>query len=259
MASWVPVARQSSSPLVTVVSRVLRLTTLATAKRSCPPSPLAAPCTSAKFNCISTIPLTIVYRSLTSVGSTQGINEAAASFSSGGFSNIFARPSYQDDAVAAYLDKLGNTNAGLFNPQGRAFPDVSAQGVNFVVDVGGQGQGVSGTSASSPTFASVVALLNDELLNAGKSPLGFLNPLLYSTGAAALNDVTKGSNPGCGTDGFPALAGWDPVTGLGTPDFAKLLTLVTGSAASSGSAASNSSASNNAVAVGRKHHHGKKN
>ncbi|TFK88151.1 subtilisin-like protein [Polyporus arcularius HHB13444] len=185
---------------------------------------------------------------LTSVGSTQGVKEVAADFSSGGFSNIFARPSYQDDAVAAYLDKLGNTNAGLFNPQGRAFPDVSAQGVNFVVDVGGQGQGVSGTSASSPTFASVIALLNDELLNAGKAPLGFLNPLLYSTGAAALNDITEGSNPGCGTDGFPAEAGWDPVTGLGTPDFAKLLTLVTGSAAGS-NAGSNSTASATAVAT----------
>ena len=101
---------------------------------------------------------------MTSVGSTQGIDEVAAPFSSGGFSNIFARPSYQDDAVAAYLDKLGNTNAGLFNTQGRAFPDVSAQGVNFIIDVAGQGQGVSGTSASSPTFASVVALLNDALL-----------------------------------------------------------------------------------------------
>lgn len=155
---------------------------------------------------------------LTSVGSTQGISpEVAADFSSGGFSNIFARPAYQDDAVAAYLSQLGNTNAGLFQTKGRAFPDVSTQGVQFVIAVAGQAQGVSGTSASSPTFASVVALLNDELLNAGKSPLGFLNPLIYSSGsAAAFNDITSGSNPGCGTDGFPALTGWDPVCLLAT-------------------------------------------
>ncbi|TFK88152.1 subtilisin-like protein [Polyporus arcularius HHB13444] len=173
---------------------------------------------------------------LTSVGSTQGINpETAAAFTSGGFSNIFAQPDYQADAVAGYLKTLGNTNAGLFNPKGRAFPDVSTQGVQFAIEVAGQLQGVDGTSASSPTFASVVALLNDALLNAGKSPLGFLNPMLYSQGAAALNDITSGSNPGCGTDGFPAVAGWDAVTGLGTPDFAKLLTLVTGSAASGNS------------------------
>ena len=160
---------------------------------------------------------------MTSVGSTQGINpETAAPFTSGGFSNIFAQPDYQADAVAGYLKTLGNTNQGLFNASGRAFPDVATQGVQFAINVGGQFQGVDGTSASSPTFASVVALLNDARLNAGQAPLGFLNPLLYSQGAAALNDITSGNNPGCDTDGFPAMPGWDPVTGLGTPNYSKL-------------------------------------
>jgi len=54
-------------------------------------------------------------------------------------------------------------------------------------------------------------LLNDRLIGAGKSVLGFLNPFLYSTGASALNDITTGSNPGCNTNGFPVAAGWDPV------------------------------------------------
>ena len=86
---------------------------------------------------------------------------------------------------------------------------------------------MSGTSCASPAFASVVSLLNDRLAAAGKSALGFLNPLLYSdAGRAALNDVTSGSNPGCFSNGFPAKTGWDPVTGLGTPNFAKLSTLV---------------------------------
>lgn len=71
---------------------------------------------------------------------------------------------------------------------------------------------VGGTSCSSPIFASVVALLNDRLVAAGKPVLGFLNPFLYSTGASALNDITTGSNPGCNTNGFPAVAGWDPVS-----------------------------------------------
>ncbi|KAM5534011.1 hypothetical protein V8D89_012331 [Ganoderma adspersum] len=173
---------------------------------------------------------------LTSVGSTQGINpETAAAFTSGGFSNIFAQPDYQKDAVAGYLKTLGNTNQGLFNASGRAFPDVSTQGVQFAINVAGQFQGVDGTSASSPTFAAIVSLLNDARLNNGQAPLGFLNPLLYSQGAAALNDITKGSNPGCGTDGFPAVTGWDAVTGLGTPDFTKLLALVTSDAANSNS------------------------
>jgi len=53
---------------------------------------------------------------------------------------------------------------------------------------------------------------NDARIAAGKSPLGFLNPFLYQN-ARALNDVTSGTNPGCGTKGFEASAGWDPVTG----------------------------------------------
>ncbi|PIL32648.1 hypothetical protein GSI_05352 [Ganoderma sinense ZZ0214-1] len=164
---------------------------------------------------------------LTSVGSTQGNSpETAAQFSSGGFSNVFARPDYQSAAVESYLNTLGSTNAGLFNTSGRAYPDVSTQGVSFAVNIAGEFEAVSGTSASSPTFASVVALLNDQRLNAGKTPLGFLNPLLYSTAAAAFNDITSGSNPGCNTTGFPTETGWDPVTGLGTPDFNKLLSAV---------------------------------
>ncbi|KAM5532580.1 hypothetical protein V8D89_013786 [Ganoderma adspersum] len=163
---------------------------------------------------------------LTSVGATTGITETAASFSSGGFSNIFARPSYQSSVVSSYLSALGSTNSGKFNTSGRAFPDVAAQGENVEIAVSGQFGLVAGTSCSSPIFASVIALLNDELKEAGKSPLGFLNPFLYSTGASALNDVTTGSNPGCNTNGFPARAGWDPVTGLGTPNFAALRTAV---------------------------------
>jgi len=69
----------------------------------------------------------------TSVGATTGVNEVAADFSSGGFSNVFARPSFQDSAVSAYLSALGNTNSGRFNPNGRAFPDVAAQGENVEI------------------------------------------------------------------------------------------------------------------------------
>ncbi|KAF7800219.1 hypothetical protein EIP86_011466 [Pleurotus ostreatoroseus] len=39
----------------------------------------------------------------------------------------------------------------------------------------------------------------------------------------AFNDITNGTNPGCGTEGFSAVRGWDPVTGLGTPNFPQLL------------------------------------
>jgi len=143
-----------------------------------------------------------------------------------GFSNYFPTPSYQTAAKAAYLSKLGNTHEGRFNASGRGFPDVAAVGVDCTIVVGGYQTLASGTSCSSPIFASVVSLLNDRLVASGKSVLGFLNPFLYSTGASALNDITTGSNPGCHTGGFPATAGWDPVTGLGTPNWENLLASV---------------------------------
>ena len=151
---------------------------------------------------------------MTSVGATtlSSGSETAADFSSGGFSNYFSTPDYQSDAVSAYLSELGDTNSGLYNASGRAFPDVSAIGEDVLIVVAGSESLVAGTSCSSPIFASIISLINDRLISAGKEPLGFLNPLLYSTASAALNDITSGSNPGCGTQGFPAAAGWDPVS-----------------------------------------------
>jgi tripeptidyl-peptidase-1 len=40
----------------------------------------------------------------------------------------------------------------------------------------------------------------------------------------AFNDITSGNNPGCNTNGFSASKGWDPVTGMGSPNFAALRT-----------------------------------
>merc|ERR1711966_470492 len=74
----------------------------------------------------------------------------------------------------------------------------------------------------SPEF---FALLNNERLAAGKPPLGFLNPFIYQN-AAAFNDVTSGkNNAGLGA-GFTAIKGWDAATGMGTPDYTKLLAAV---------------------------------
>ncbi|KAI0700484.1 family S53 protease [Cytidiella melzeri] len=162
---------------------------------------------------------------MTSVGATQlsgTTSETAASFSSGGFSNYFGIPSYQSAVVESYLTSLGSTNKGKFNTSGRAFPDVSAIGVNLEIIVDGELEGVDGTSCASPIFASVISLINDRLIAAGKSSLGFLNPFLYAN-PSAFRDITSGDNPGCNTNGFSATTGWDPVTGLGTPNFAALL------------------------------------
>jgi tripeptidyl-peptidase-1 len=73
----------------------------------------------------------------------------------------------------------------------------------------------------------MVSLLNEARLNTGKPAMGFLNPFLYKT-PTAFTDVVHGSNKidrGGGTlaYGFDCWTGWDPVTGLGTPKFDKLL------------------------------------
>jgi subtilase family serine protease len=57
---------------------------------------------------------------------------------------------------------------------------VSAFGQNVQVVASGKVSAVSGTSCSAPIFAGLVASINDELLRAGRPPLGFLNPWLYA-------------------------------------------------------------------------------
>ncbi|KAJ6528373.1 subtilisin-like protein, partial [Mycena vulgaris] len=167
---------------------------------------------------------------ITSVGGTTNVPpHAAALFSSGGFSNYFPTPNYQAADVAAYLASVGTLYEGLYIKSGRGMPDVSAASHNVEVVWRAEGQLtlVDGTSCASPIFASMIALINDRLLAAGKPVLGFLNPFLYSpVGRAAFTDVTSGHNPGCNTDGFFATTGWDPVTGLGTPNFNGLLKAV---------------------------------
>ena len=82
---------------------------------------------------------------VTSIGGTVGIKpERAVGFSSGGFSDRWPRPAYQQAAVKGYLDKLGSKWDGLYNPQGRGFPDIAAQGMNFRVMDKGRAKKISG-------------------------------------------------------------------------------------------------------------------
>ncbi|KAF8264503.1 subtilisin-like protein [Lactarius quietus] len=164
---------------------------------------------------------------VTSVGGTfRQDPEVAATISGGGFSNHFPRPVYQNPAVPKFLEQLGNRYNGLYNPAGRGIPDVAAQAINFFIVLKSQGFESGGTSFATPTVAAIFSLLNDYLLSRGKKPLGFLNPWLYGLGVVGMNDIKDGYNPGCGTVGFPAVAGWDPVTGLGTPDFLNLQAII---------------------------------
>ena len=203
---------------------------------------------------IPTFPASCPY--VTSVGGLQSVSpEIAWVASSGGFSNYFPRPSFQNATYAAYVQTpigakaLADYGGKYANFSGRGFPDVSAHSLtpDFSVIYNGQAALSGGTSAAGPVFSSVIALLNDALLRAGKKQLGFLNPLLYSEGFAskALNDIVGGASVGCnginGQSGQPvpgggivpgaawnATTGWDPSTGLGSPDFGKMKSVVLG-------------------------------
>ncbi|KAH6656282.1 peptidase S8/S53 domain-containing protein [Truncatella angustata] len=159
--------------------------------------------------------------------------------SGGGFSNYFDVPEWQTDAVSTYFDEVtldftGYENAGtnfsdvgngVYKIGGRGYPDVSAIGDYYLVFTEGVWARVGGTSLSAPVFASVLTLVNEQRIAAGKSTVGFVHPILYAH-PEVFNDVTEGSNPGCDSTGFLAAKGWDPVTGLGTPNFPKLVDLL---------------------------------
>ncbi|KAJ8481461.1 hypothetical protein ONZ51_g5989 [Trametes cubensis] len=158
--------------------------------------------------------------------STSDPERAPAGYGSGGgFSNVFPRPSWQARAVNAYLSKYAPSyGMDVYNRSGRGYPDVAANGANIVIVADGQPGTTGGTSASAPIFAAMITAVNDARIAAGKSPVGWINPALYSsTFANIFNDITDGNNPGCGTQGFAASPGWDPVTGLGTVNFPRML------------------------------------
>jgi tripeptidyl-peptidase-1 len=158
--------------------------------------------------------------------------ESAWSCGGGGFSNTFARPSWQASAVSGYLSSAkGLPSSTLYNATGRAYPDIVALGgeVNpYCISVrGGSFGGVAGTSASCPVAAGIFAQLNNVRLAARKAPLGWLNPLIYANGAC-FNDVADGSQNNCndGTTGFRTVRGWDAATGFGSPNYSCLAKVV---------------------------------
>ncbi|PNS17151.1 hypothetical protein CAC42_7205 [Sphaceloma murrayae] len=158
--------------------------------------------------------------------------------SGGGFSNIYGREeqaSWQVDAVNAYFAKnlvdypyyesIDNAsfgeNGGIYNRIGRGYPDVAGLGDKIAIVGNLRPLLIGGTSASAPLFASILVRINEDRIAQGKSAVGFVNPVVYAH-PEAFNDVTTGSNPGCGTPGFLASTGWDPVSGLGSADFGRL-------------------------------------
>jgi subtilase family serine protease len=140
--------------------------------------------------------------------------------SGGGFSRFFKTPAYQETLPATTQSQLNNR---------RGVPDVSADAdpsTGLAVYTQGQWIEAGGTSASAPLWAGIVAVANQM---AGH-PLGFINPALYKLAASSAYgqdffDITTGDNTDsrAHVTGYPAVQGWDPATGLGTPNAEKLI------------------------------------
>ena len=133
--------------------------------------------------------------------------------SGGGVSEVFAVPSYQTAA-----NKIMSIDDGK---PGRGVPDIAMSATNYFTRVDRQEGASGGTSAVAPLMAALVALLNQ----AKRKNVGFLNPFLYSSVAkGVVHDVTSGTNAITNTvKGYNAGPGWDPCSGLGTPDGTAIL------------------------------------
>jgi kumamolisin len=144
----------------------------------------------------------------------------------GGVSAVFPRPTWQSGIA------ITSPNPGAI--VGRCLPDIAANAdwnaspYLLVVDGGAQGNG--GTSAATPLWASLIALIN-----AARGPgkrIGYLTPLLYqpqsgssgqTIGQAGCTDVESGNNNTAKIGGYSAGKGYDAVSGWGTPNGKNLL------------------------------------
>jgi tripeptidyl-peptidase-1 len=200
----------------------------------------------------SCLPLTPSYPSgcpyILSVGATTGYYEAEqpvyygtpsglsgynwAWASGSGFSEYWDTPDYQKSALSTWAARsnalFSSATKGQYTSTGRAFPDVTALGVDYPIVISGSAYLQAGTSMSSPVFAAVLALLNGELRDAGMPTVGYVHPMFYAN-PSAFKDITLGGSwwkCGSGTTyGFNATTGWDAASGLGSPNYTSLATL----------------------------------
>jgi kumamolisin len=167
-----------------------------------------------------------------------GERQSGGGASGGGISDMNTLPSWQKGIVPPSVNPDHHV--------GRGVPDVAGNadeqsGYTILVD-GQTVTGVGGTSAVAPLWAALIARINQQL---GK-PVGFINPLLYSSvgKSNAFRDISVGNNDPTGgkLGGYAAQAGWDACTGWGSPDGTRLLSALTAGAAGTAVPASGTAA-----------------
>ena len=150
-----------------------------------------------------------------------------------------ATPWWQSTEVFDYFKKDNKSlpAQGLFNQNGRAYPDVTAIGHSCPVIINSQVGSVDGTSCSTPIVAGLLAVVSKHLWENHGKRLGFVNPLLYYLYKNCENcfkDITVGHN-WCTEDtccdnstnfGFSATNGYDPVSGLGSLNVGNIIDFI---------------------------------
>ena len=155
-----------------------------------------------------------------------GLHSGSYVGTSGGISTYYRLPGYQ--AGISMTANLGSTTM-------RNVPDVALTADNVYVVYGSGSTGAfGGTSCAAPLWAGFTALVNQQAAQNGLSPVGFLNPALYTIGrganyAACFHDTTAGNNTWSKSPSrFYAVAGYDLCTGWGTPNGANLINALAG-------------------------------
>jgi subtilase family serine protease len=142
----------------------------------------------------------------------------------------FAIPSWQT-SIANSLNQASTTI--------RNVPDVAAEANtdNYLCDQGSCTGDYGGTSFAAPRWAGFLALVNQQVAANGNSPLGFVNPVVYSIGAGTnygndFHDITSGNNSNGHGQSYNAVVGYDLVTGWGSPNGQNLINALAGSSSS---------------------------
>ena len=173
----------------------------------------------------------------------------AGQTSGGGFSTVYSTPSWQSSQVRGYFGNCTSANGCTLPPStyytstNRGYPDIAVFGGSFGTVINGKESVVGGTSVSAPLLAGLISRLNEVQLAKTGTTLGFINPLLYAASVAkpsTFHDLKTGENAcpqgnsACATfyqkgtgstncSGFYSAPGWDPVTGLGSPNIGQLI------------------------------------